>query len=235
MSDRDIEAGARWGPEVGRQLEDAKFGILFVSGRNVSAPWLLFEAGALAKAMDEARVCPLLIDLEPENIPEGPLSQFQAKRANKKGLRDLVASINRALGDRGLSDERLQVIFEKFWPDLEKSWGTLPDDRSPATKDRPTDEMIAEILRIVRQLARSDAHQPLNIAEMNRAFGGFRAQSTHNLRESYVELARRRDALQRRLDLMDDSTGHLSGALQEQLMETDLELQKLLERARNSR
>jgi hypothetical protein len=49
---------------------------------NQVAPWILFEAGALAKTIESTFVVPYLIDLEPPNINRGPLKQFQAKRAN---------------------------------------------------------------------------------------------------------------------------------------------------------
>ncbi len=153
MSDRDIGAGARWGLEVGRALEQTKFGILFVTDTNFSAPWLLFEAGALAKTLNEAFVCPYLVGLEPEAIPAGPLTQFQAKRAVKGGTLDLVNTLNRALGDQALPDETLQTIFEKFWSDLETALRALPGGASPPTQPREVGEMVAEILGVVRGLA----------------------------------------------------------------------------------
>ena len=63
MSGVDIRAGMRWSREVDEQLRDTQFGILCLTKENQTAPWLLFEAGALAKSVEGAAVCPYLIDL----------------------------------------------------------------------------------------------------------------------------------------------------------------------------
>src|SRR5260370_10103590 len=80
MSDTDIQPGQRWNVEVSSHLEDAKFGIICLTPENLNSPWLLFESGALAKAVDSARVLPLLFDLTRRRLPF-PLAQLQAVRA----------------------------------------------------------------------------------------------------------------------------------------------------------
>ncbi|HEX8390868.1 MAG TPA: TIR domain-containing protein, partial [Longimicrobium sp.] len=85
MSDADIHAGQRWGVEVGANLEACNIGILCVTPENVSAPWLLFEAGALSKFVGEAAVIPLLMDVSFSDINTGPLGQFQAKKLDAQG------------------------------------------------------------------------------------------------------------------------------------------------------
>jgi hypothetical protein len=67
MSD-EIEPGARWQQEISTELESTDFGIIFVTAANQHRPWLNFEAGALAKAVDISRVVPLAIDLRPAEI-----------------------------------------------------------------------------------------------------------------------------------------------------------------------
>src|SRR4051812_12111371 len=94
MSKHDIGAGSRWSKDIGQVLNDADFGILCLTSENYAAPWLLFEAGALAKRRDEARVVPYLIGIEPSDLPAGPLNQFQAKRATVDDTWDLVQAIN---------------------------------------------------------------------------------------------------------------------------------------------
>lgn len=72
MSGSDIEAGARWNERIQHQLSESRFGILCVTPENIPSPWLLFEAGALAKTIEDTFVCPYLIDLEPSDLPRGP-------------------------------------------------------------------------------------------------------------------------------------------------------------------
>ena len=76
LSEADIEAGERWAEAVAKELADSNFGIICVTRENVGSPWVLFEAGALAKTMQGSRVIPLLLDLEFTDIT-GPLAQFQ--------------------------------------------------------------------------------------------------------------------------------------------------------------
>ncbi len=49
LSQLDIAAGDRWANEVANELEASKFGIICITRENIIAPWILFEAGALAK------------------------------------------------------------------------------------------------------------------------------------------------------------------------------------------
>src|SRR6185295_17387373 len=49
VSDRDIQAGRRWRGDLAEELRETNFGIICVTKDNQSAPWILFESGALAK------------------------------------------------------------------------------------------------------------------------------------------------------------------------------------------
>src|SRR5579875_159793 len=81
LSSEDILAGARWNVEIANRLSATKFGIICVTPENLDSNWLVFEAGALAKTIDDRTfVCPFLIDMDEIN-PQHPLSQFQCKRA----------------------------------------------------------------------------------------------------------------------------------------------------------
>jgi hypothetical protein len=84
MSAEDIDAGTRWGIEVTNQLAETRCGIICLTN---------FEAGALSKTIDNnTYVIPYLIDLEPSDILPGPLTQFQAKRANKSETWQLICT-----------------------------------------------------------------------------------------------------------------------------------------------
>ena len=111
-SQSDIAAGQRWGKEVGEALEASRFGVICVTPANTEAPWLTFEAGAMASSWDDAYVCPYLHGLAIADLPDGPLTQFQAKLADESGTRDLLRAINAASGEGRLTDATLDKAFE---------------------------------------------------------------------------------------------------------------------------
>jgi len=69
LSTRDIEGGALWISEINEQLKESSIGIICISMDNRSNPWILFEAGALAKGLPSNRVCTFLVDLLLQKIP----------------------------------------------------------------------------------------------------------------------------------------------------------------------
>lgn len=150
MSELDLEAGARWNERVQRELNDTRFGIICVTPQNVHAPWLLFEAGALAKTINDTHVCPYLIGLEPSSLPQGPLTQFQAKRASQEETRDLIVTINQTLREKALDSSRVERGFDRCWPDLDKALSSLPTVQS--TERRSAEDMLEEVLFLARKI-----------------------------------------------------------------------------------
>jgi hypothetical protein len=150
LSVADIEKGARWRDEVASRLKNSDMGIICLTPGNLQSAWLLFEAGALSKAMDTARVCPLLIDLEPADV-SGPLAQFQATRATKNEVRALVRTINSSLPvDARRGEAELEEAFDVWWPKLDEQLKLLPIETSPPQPKRPEREILEEILELVR-------------------------------------------------------------------------------------
>jgi len=48
--------GKKWSKELNDALEESKVGIICLNRNNLSEPWILFEAGAIAKTKD-SRAC----------------------------------------------------------------------------------------------------------------------------------------------------------------------------------
>ena len=157
LSSHDINKGARWSREIAGQLKDAKVGIVCLTPENLDAPWLNFEAGALSKTVEDAFVCPYLFGVEPAQV-KGPLSQFQLTKAEKQDTRQLLGTINKALGETGLTEPQLDRVFEKWWPEIEEKLRAIPD-REIAAPQRPDREILEEILSIVRSQARRQKSQ----------------------------------------------------------------------------
>ncbi len=117
ISTTGIRAGVDFAQVLRQELAEADFGIIFLTKENCRSPWMLFEAGAVAKAFSKANLCPYLIDLEPSELPS-PLSLFQAVSADETGTLKLVNAINSASDSITLSGSRVQLSFEQWWPKL---------------------------------------------------------------------------------------------------------------------
>src|SRR5438270_2531629 len=119
LSSADIDKGARWSTDVASRLEAAKAGIICLTPSNVHSDWILFEAGALSKTLQNTFVCPFLIGLEPSDV-KPPLAQFQATRAEKKDVLKLLKTLNNALNDTALPEAHIEEAFEVWWPKLDQ-------------------------------------------------------------------------------------------------------------------
>lgn len=162
MSASDIGAGERWDAAISRELADSSFGILCLVPTNLREPWIHFEAGAIAKAIDNAYVCPYLLNLEPSDIPGGPLARFQAKRADREGTLELLETINQALGQERLPKERLLRVFERCWPDLERQLKAARGLNTTLASRRSPEDMLQEVLNLVRALSQKDVSSSLS-------------------------------------------------------------------------
>lgn len=150
VSEADIEAGERWGEVVAKELADSNFGIICVTRENVNSPWVLFEAGALAKTMQGSKVIPLLLDLEIRDIT-GPLAQFQAKKVEKPGVSEVINSINQT-ANNVVPEARIRELFEALWPKLEKEVKAIPKHSGAEKHVRPQHEILEELVVSVRSL-----------------------------------------------------------------------------------
>ena len=120
LSSQDIGAGTIANNELFSHLEKSRLGIVCLTRANARGPWINFEAGAIAKMVGEARVCPLLIDISPGDV-RGPLSAFQMKELSRSGVKDIIAMINDA-SDNPLAERDWIDSFDTRWPAVEKDF-----------------------------------------------------------------------------------------------------------------
>jgi hypothetical protein len=156
MSSEDIDKGARWGLEIGEKLDKFSQGIICVTPDNYEEPWLNFEAGALAKSLQESRVRPVLFGLEPHTIV-GPLAQFQATVAtDREDMLRLLDSLNQVC-ERPLGEQRLKRSFEIRWDDFLKNLEAVRTATGSGSVERRRSQgdMLGEVLERVRELQRS--------------------------------------------------------------------------------
>jgi hypothetical protein len=156
VSSADIQPGARWSNDIANWLDNTDFGILCLTADNVNAPWMNFEAGALSKSVEEARVVPLLINLSSTDIPPGPLTQFQAITPTEEKVLQLVQGMNDLSGT--VPPQILEETVRVFWPKLEAKLNAIleqtPDVSEADKPKRSTDNLLAEMLEITRGLQR---------------------------------------------------------------------------------
>jgi hypothetical protein len=117
VSSADIEKGRDFFSVLRTELSESNFGILCLTKDNCRKPWVLFEAGALAKVLDNSSLCPYLIDMEPADLPD-PLRLFEAAIANEQGTRELVRALNTASDALRLAEPQIRRTFDRWWPDL---------------------------------------------------------------------------------------------------------------------
>jgi len=161
----DIEKGARWNSEIAKELESSKMGIICVTRENLHSDWVLFEAGALSKSLESARVCPILFGIQNTDLT-GPLKQFQTTEFNKNDFKKLVSAINTNYDESKLKPKILDSVFEKWWPELETKVNTIftkldQVDEEPIRTDR---ELLEEILELSRISSRNLRNLPMPLS-----------------------------------------------------------------------
>ncbi len=150
----DIEKGENWDQKISNELANCKFGIICLTPENVSAPWINFEAGAIAKSL-ESHVATLMININPSDI-KGPLSRYQATKLEREDFFRLIQDINNN-SDSPILSERISNTFEGLWPNIDKDLNEIVIAHKPNTKaakkspDAVNSEAVEEILQLVRK------------------------------------------------------------------------------------
>lgn len=139
--------------EIHKELAGTSFGILIVTKANQDEPWLNFEAGSLAKTIpdgDQARVVPLLIDHTSLAQLAGPIANFQALRANKTSIKRMVREFALLLDvDPAVVESRWRSGWIRLRDALKAAREELA--RGPQEPDRKPEDMMAEILGLLRR------------------------------------------------------------------------------------
>jgi TIR domain len=170
ISTRDLDRGSLWFGEINDQLKDTTVGIICLTQENKNRPWILFEAGALAKGLSTSRVCTLLIDLEPKDI-EDPLAQFNHTFPTRDSVFGLVRTLNGTLGQASLDVRILEQVFSVYWPQFETNFKDVLSKTESAgpTKPRPKEDVLGEILENTRVLSSRIRHLEYETEQRRRS------------------------------------------------------------------
>jgi hypothetical protein len=172
LSETDVAAGERWGEAIAKELEASNFGIICITRENLASPWILFEAGSLAKSLKGSLVIPLLLDLEFSEI-SGPLAQFQAKKVDQEGLSEVIQSVNRAAA-QPVPEARAKQLFEALWPEFEKRKDLIPAQVEQARPIRSQHQILEELVAGVRSLETRLREVAEVVSTQGERFGRFR-------------------------------------------------------------
>ncbi|MFI5635113.1 TIR domain-containing protein [Streptomyces sp. NPDC051664] len=151
VSSQDISKGERGLDKIANELNDCTYGIVCVTRENQSAPWINFESGALSRELGKSMLAPFLLDLAVKDLT-GPVAQFQATESSSKSdVWALVKSMNSKC-DPNVDGERLEVVFNRFWTDLDESLikvrAAQPENDTPV---RETPDILNELVALVRE------------------------------------------------------------------------------------
>lgn len=115
---KNLKPGDRWRDIIRRRLSNSDVGVIFLTRESLASPWVLFEAGAIAKALSSSTY-PVLIDVGVGDLP-APFEQFQATNArDRDNMWDLTWAIREKLRKahgKKVSRDVLEAAFGAWWP-----------------------------------------------------------------------------------------------------------------------
>lgn len=163
ISSGEIRAGERWQNRINTALQDIDFGVIFVTEANKEKPWIMFEAGALAKNLGTSRVAPVLCGANEIDFAGNPLLQFQYVKLDRDGVYSLMNSLRENLSDndKKIDDSGFERIFEVWWPSLEEELSYISDEEKTTQPKKGADTTSARLDRIEGAIS--------ELIKMNRA------------------------------------------------------------------
>jgi hypothetical protein len=151
----DIEKGAKWDTEISKELGQSTVCIIALTRESLTSQWIMFEAGAISRSVENSRVCPILFGIKTTDL-QGPLQRFQATTFSKAEIFQLLGTINANAGEQALLSSVLEEVCDMWWPKLESNvTGILAAAASSgaAPEVRTDRSLLEETLSLVRDIA----------------------------------------------------------------------------------
>jgi hypothetical protein len=155
VSTNNIEPGSPWFGAIQSGLAETYFGIICLTKENQHKPWIMFEAGSLAKGADQSRIFTLLLDLDSTDVT-GPLASYNHTKFQKEQVYKLIETINKNL-EKPLDSSVLNKAFEQNWDELEKyitEQIVVHSGKRVVSPKRTTEDMLKEAVEIIRSVDR---------------------------------------------------------------------------------
>lgn len=148
-----IQKGADWPSALAARLKNAKAAMAVLTPENLTNRWVHFEVGALSHTPSE-KVWTVLLDLKPEDV-EPPLGWRQHTRIDdEKQMLDMVLNINDTTGAEQRPTDDVRKMFGLLWGELCKDVETIRVMDKTVAPTRNRDEVLNEILGLVRGSSR---------------------------------------------------------------------------------
>ncbi len=152
FSSEDIEKGENWDSKITKELSECNYGIICLTKENVTAPWVNFEAGAIAKSLD-SRAATLMININPSDV-KGPLSRYQATKLEQEDFYQLIKNINNQC-DNPVSESVLENTFNCLWNTMSEEFENAISKHKTviSNKERKdnNNDAIEEMLLLLRK------------------------------------------------------------------------------------
>jgi len=216
--------GRPWYTEITDNLKKTDFMVTFLTKENRSAPWINFEAGAIAARKNKNNCSALLIDIKPEGLI-GPLVNLNHTKFEKDDIKRLIKHINNENGeDKKIKEHILESAFTKFWDDFEKEINQIPkiiEER----KFRTTDEKIEELsIQTENQyhFLKFEIQNATRLLFVNRNLplieDSFSSKRIDNISKRFAEVIRLYFGIEREHSLTIEEIGERFGLTQEEVI-----------------
>ncbi len=129
MSEKDIESGTEWFRIIKNHLTNSSCAIIVLTKENTSAPWVLFESGAMAINHEDKRVIPILFEVDIEE--KSPLSHYNHIKFSKDGFEKMILDIKKFCKFKKMTNSQLLTVvnesFSKFNDKITKNLDELKE------------------------------------------------------------------------------------------------------------
>lgn len=116
VSNVDISTGSDWWEKIKEELSNCKYGIICITKENIKAPWIYYEAGAIAAR--GIPTVPLLVSCSLNSLEHTPLSKQQAVEFyNQQSFINMIKNVNEKLGSN-ISQDHIEIIALSAYNEL---------------------------------------------------------------------------------------------------------------------
>lgn len=160
FSPDDLKGGEKWRQSIEEGLNNNTYGIIFLTPSNLTSKWVYFEAGAISKSTKQAKILPLLYQIDINEIGQ-PFSDYQCKMFSKDSILTTIYEMNECQANvYKLPKDTIKRNFDRLSDEIQSNIEQIDkinevnEDNSLEIEDAnllESDDKINEILQILRE------------------------------------------------------------------------------------